>query len=230
MRRQPKPALPSFEHVPGSPLAKLLPELSVIALALWALTAGWHGKPVDINGLQFVVIADGATLMASGTLIDIASRIKRAPPWWVLPIALIGLLLVYPEVWQLAQAAWQLGFWLFLPFAWSIFERVREIWTLPSAPLLEKVRRRALTFDRLYTGLMIGSGFLIIWLALLAADIVEFGSFSEPDGLLWPILAFYSINAGNVIRVHRPRFAKQPRSLWPWFDAGDAASLDELRL
>ncbi len=218
----------------GGLTAKLLPELAVIACVLWLILAPIISPEsahlVDFNSLLYVVIADGATLMMSGTLIDIASRLKRPPPWWLLPIAVAAILLLYPEVTQLLQNFWQLGGWVFLPFAWSIFERVHEIWTLPSAMRLEKVRRRVLTFDRLYTGIVVGGGFI----ALMLASILILGFKTTIDGMsvyvFWPILVFYAINALNVLRVHRPRFSQSPRSLWPKFDGGDGTDLRDFRL
>jgi len=203
--------------------------LAVVGLVCWLLIDESAAVWVDPQGLQFAAIADGATLMMSGTLVDIASRLKRAPPWWLAPIAVAAVLLLYPESFSMLQQAWSLGLWVFLPFAWSLLERVREIWTLPSASKLERIRRRALTFDRLYTALALAGLGIVVLLVLLFAVGIALEDIFSPFNLLWPMLAFYGINAINVIRVHRPSFTKSPRSLWPKFDGGEAARLDEFR-
>lgn len=213
--------------------AKLLPELAVIACVIWLLLAPIvspkNANLVDFNSLLYVVIADGATLMMSGTLIDIASRLKRPPPWWVLPIAVAVILLLYPEVIELLTNFWQLGGWVFLPFAWSIFERVYEIWTLPSATRLEKIRRRVLTFDRLYSGIAVGCAFIVLMLASILIVGFKASIDSMNEYIFWPILVFYAVNAANVLRVHRPRFSQSPRSLWPKFDGGEGIDLRDFR-
>ena len=207
---------------------KLLPELSVLLLFIVLVLAPEQAWWINQDALGFGVMADGATLMLSATLIDIASRIQRPPPWWLAPIILIGMFLMYPDAWLALKAGWSLGFWCFLPFAWSILERLREMWTLPAASRIEKIRRRTLTFDRLYTalvvaGLWIGGG--LVW---MLASGGEFGQVFDLSRMLWALLAFYAINVFNVVRVHRTSFGQRPRSLLPWIDGGQAVYLDPL--
>ncbi len=108
-----------------------------------------ESKAAMNSSMLIAAFADGATLMASSTLIDVASRLQKAPSWWVAPLVVVGLFMFFPETWQMLQIIWNLGAWVMLPFTWSIVERVRQIWTLPAASRPEKIRRRTLTVDRL---------------------------------------------------------------------------------
>jgi len=232
MRTQPRPLPATLAPEPparlAAVLAKLLPELSVLLLVSLLLLAPAWAWMIDRNALMFVAMADGATLLMSATLVDVASRLTRPPSWWLAPLALVGILLAYPEAIQLLKLGWSLGLWIFLPFAWSIGERVYEIWTLPLASPQERIRRRVLTFDRLYTGIVL-AGLLI---ALLLIQLLVLGNSIDDlridERLPWLLLVFYGINAGNVVRVHRPRFAQRPGSLWPGMDGGQGSSLDPL--
>jgi hypothetical protein len=232
MRTRPQP-LPTSLPAEAPPhvatvLAKLLPEVSVLLLVSCLLLAPEWAWMIHPESLMFVAIADGATLMMSATLVDIASRLKKPPPWWLAPLALGGILLAYPDAIEVLKLGWSLGLWVFLPFAWSIIERVREIWTLPLASPLERIRRRVLTFDRLYTGIVL-TGLLI---ALMLVHVLLLGNSIDDlridERLPWLLLAFYGVSAANVVRVHRPRFARRPDSLWPRMDGGQGSSLDPL--
>lgn len=207
---------------------KLLPELSVLLLFMVLILAPEQASWIDEDALGFGVMADGATLMLSATMIDVASRLQRAPPWWLAPIILAGMFLMYPDAWVVLKTGWTLGFWCFLPFAWSILERLRELWTLPGASRIEKIRRRTLTFDRLYLAPVLG----VLWigggLVWMLASGGEFGQVFDPSRMLWLLLAFYAINVFNIVRVHRPSFSQRPRSLLPWIDGGQAVYLDPL--
>jgi hypothetical protein len=216
------------ESPAGALYSKLFPELSILVLLVLLILAPQQAWWIDRQALEFGVMADGATLMLSATLIDVASRLQRAPPWWLVPIIVTGLFLAYPEAWQMLTMGWSLGIWCFLPFAWSILERLREMWTLPRASRIEKIRRRTLTFDRLYTALVLGGlwiGAGLLWLLVFGAGLE---AIFDTSRLEWLLLAFYAINVGNVIRVHRPAFQQRPRSLLPWIDGDQASYLDPL--
>jgi hypothetical protein len=74
--------------------------------------------------------AEGASLMFFCTLVDIASRVQRRPPWWLAILIVGGVLLLYPDLITVLKAAFEEGLWVFLPLAWSLGERIRELWTL----------------------------------------------------------------------------------------------------
>lgn len=227
-RSIPPPSEPAAAHSSAQFLSKLMPELSVVGMLLWVLL--WPGdflKP-DHERLLVNVFFDAGTMMFCATLVDVASRLKRPlAGWWLVAIS-IGLLLVNPYMFFLAGIAWSLEQWIFVPFAWSLIERLRELYTLPNAPVIEKLRRRTLTFDRLYTAL------ILAWLCVAGGIVnalqndgsMELGLFER--ALPWLMLVFYSVAALNVCRVHGPSFANRPRSLWPWIDRDGIKDLGPL--
>lgn len=212
----------------GAMLSKALPELAVFASVAWMLFAPAHLFTIDPQGLTIAAIADATTLMLSATLIDIASRLRRAPPWWLGLLIAVGVLLAYPDTLRMLRSAWDQGTWIFVSIAWSILERLRAMWTLPAATPIEKIRRRTLTFDRLYTALVLG-GVAVAWGIINAVQndgSMEMGL--EQRALPWLMLVFYGIAAGNAWRVHQPRFTQRPRSLWPRIDGDQNTYLDPL--
>ncbi len=210
--------------------ARLLPECLSLAFAL-SLAGGvvpdWLGvSPMEV--LHWVVLTEAATLMFLCTVVDVATRLRRAPPWWAGVLLCAVLLLVYPEVPRMVLAALHEGMWIALPFAWSILERLREIWTVPAQSKLEKLRRRALTFGRLYSGLVVAGLFALVTLG----GIVHTGMDFLQDAMFvvapWFIVLFFGLSVFDTVRVHRPTFTARPRSLWHRIDAGQTAYLDPL--
>jgi hypothetical protein len=116
---------------------------------------------------------------------------------------------------MLAKSSWYQGVWVFLPFVWSMVERFRQLWTLPRASRLEKLRSRALAFDRFQTGL---SGYFLMFLILVASSMAS----DDPDfpyraaAILIPgfLSLFFAIACIDEIRVHSEGFARSPRRLW----------------
>jgi hypothetical protein len=221
----PNPAREPYQ--PLAWLAKALPELSVALTTTAILLAPqWpsiKGLLPDEDTYGLGLMADGATLLASATLMDIASRLQRPPPWWIVPLAPIGLLLFAPDLVALLVQSWALGWLALLPLVWSIGEKLRELWTLPNALPIEKLRRRTLVFDRLYTALVLGVG--AVATALIASLVFAIDAVTLSPIAPWLIVAFYAINAGNAWRVHQVDFARRPSSLWPWIDQGQATDL-----
>ncbi len=215
---------PEAQDHKAAMLGQLMPELFIVATATLVLIFG--NRPwLHPETLEFAVASDAVTLMLSCTLIDVATRLQRAPPWWLGTFIIVGILLINGEVLSALATSWSVGMWVFLPFAWSILERFRALWTLPSASKLEKIRRRTLTFDRLYTGLMIG------WLCVAIFIIHSLLSDNrlETDRMLpWLCVVFYGVSAFNIWRVHQPAFAKMPRSLFPRIDGDQATYLNPL--
>jgi hypothetical protein len=216
------------DHRLGSMLSKAMPEFSVFIIVAIALRLPDVAAVFGGGYLEFAVFADGATLMMSATLIDVASRLRRRPPGWLAALIAIGILVLYPETFTLLGMAWSLGLWTLLPFAWSIVERLRALWTLPSASKLEKIRRRTLTFDRLYVALIVAFCALGVMLVHAALNDGSFDPALTQRLLPWALLMFYGIATFNAWRVHQPAFARRPRSLLPWIDQGQANYLDPL--
>lgn len=173
-----------------------------------------------------LVAIEAATLLLVVALVDIASRLRQPPPWWVGLILIVGLMIVFPELIGLFIAGWQQGLWVFLPLVWSILERFRELWTLPVASTIEKLRRRALSWGRLCTaGVIFG-----LFVTILLGNAMLLGDASDPDDIIarfgLPLLGlFYLIAVFDAWRVHRPAFAQRPASLWPFLDDGSTAKI-----
>lgn len=230
----PPPALASLPPEPEPPagseamFAKLLPELTVFIMVAALLLIPDRVPWLDVSALEIAIMADVVMVMASASLVDVASRLRRAPPWWLGVLLAGAILLLVPGAGEMILMTWQEGMWIFLPFVWSLVERVRELWTLPSASRLEKIRRRTLTFDRVYTGLALGAMSVA---GLVINDLVHDGNVAMSSySWLMPLLVllFYGAAAINAWRVHQPAFAKRPGSLWPWVDGGQATDLSPL--
>lgn len=211
-------------------LARLLPEALSLATALaigfGAFPAGSDGGPLEIIG--WAVMVEAVTVMFLCTVIDIATRLRRPPPWWGGILLAAALFALYPEVPRLLLAAFREGLWIALPFAWSLLERLRELWTLPGQPVLERLRRRTLTFGRLYTGLVVAAVAAFTGVAAaLGGGMDVLGAFIVA-ATPWFVAAFFALCAWDVVRVHRPAFAARPVSLWPRIDGGQSADLSPL--
>lgn len=221
----------SDHGVDGAALAKLLPELATLAVVA-ALTLDvvppWLGVPAE-DTVTWLVAVEAVMLMLMFSLVDVATRLRRPPPWWLGIAIAVGLLAVQPNMIGMLVAGWQLGLWVFLPLLWSLLERFRELWTLPNVGLVEKYRRRALSNGRVATAVIVGGLFITLLLgnAVLLDDEFDPELVIHAYGLLLLAL-FYLISAYDAWRVHRPAFAQKPRSLWPFLDIGETDRLDPL--
>lgn len=183
---------------------------------------------IDMPVLMLAVLADGATLMAFSSLIDVASRLKKPMKWWLaLPLG-AGILAFNREVVDMFGLAWSQGLAVFIPFTWTLLDRIRQLWTLPLASPMEKIRRRTMIFDRLYVGLFI----MVAWIAcVLAGVLTGFSAIEDFTGsraLIAVGVSFYAVAAFNAWRVYQLAFSRRPRSLVPYLDNGQASSLDPL--
>jgi hypothetical protein len=217
----------SPEQRSSSFIAKFSPECMILLSLAWMMLTPAHWWKPDAEALWFGITGDFVMLMVSCTLIDIASRLQSAPPWWIAPFAVLGLLMLTPDLVGFMVHAFQLGWLVVVPFLWSVIERLRELWTLPTATTLEKIRRRTLTFDRLYVALIIGMSCLVFGLVAYMAFDIE--SRTWLSYTLWIVWSFYAISCYNIWRVHQEAFVKRPRSLVPkWIDLGESTYLNPL--
>jgi hypothetical protein len=211
-------AEPVAEARPLAIAGKLLPELAMtIAAVAWQVWPETVGRQVA-EGLTFVALTEVFFAMAQGTLTDVATRLRRRPPWWLVVLIAGGLGLMYPDTVMMLRGAFREGWMVFLPFGWSVLERLRELWTMPDAPRLEKLRRRALVSGRI-------SIVLVVPGAALAVAGLTYALGREPGGfdLLgrtagWWLAAAFGLATADIVRVHRPSFARRPRALIPGLD------------
>ena len=235
MRTQPSrfnaSPIPSGEHPRSARTEQwfaMLPELAMLATVAVFAVGGLGPFRVHSEVLMLALAADAATLLAFSTLIDLASRLKKALPWWLgLPVG-FGILVLDREVVDMLGLAWSQGMAVFLPFAWTLLERVRQLWTLPSAAPIEKIRRRTLTFDRLYVGIVVMALLVLSIMLTVVTGLAAIEDFSGPTAVTVIGTVFYATAAFNAWRVYRPEFSRRPRSLLPRIDQGQASSLDSL--
>lgn len=197
---------------------RLLPDAAALVASLVIVWQALRTGDLDERSMSWVtsvLAGELFTFFFVVTLVEVASRRRQPPTLWVGLLTIAALLVFCPTVLMLAKWSWHGGVWVFLPFVWSMGERLRQLWTLPRASLLEKLRTRALAFDRFQTGL---SGYFVMFLVLVASLMVS----DDPDfpyraaGLVIPgfLALFFAIACIDEIRVHGEGFARSPRRLW----------------
>lgn len=211
----------------GALLSKLLPELTVAGAALAVAVAPDRVPHAVRDAVQLVALLELLLCLGQGTLTDIATRLRRRPPWWAaLPVA--GLVVwVSPEVLPLTRAMFAQGWPVFLPFLWSLLERLRELWTMPTASRLEKMRRRALVGGRIAL-VLIGGGLATAVAGISYLIDEQLGFTWVASHAAWGVAAFFFAAAADVVRVHRPAFARRPRALVPGLDPLGVTYLEPL--
>ncbi|MEO8011621.1 MAG: hypothetical protein ABI650_08265 [Dokdonella sp.] len=208
--------------------AAALPELSMLLSVILLATNGFGLIQFDPEAVMLLLMADAMTMLGFATLIDIATRLRKPLPYWLAVLVGAGALILSGYIVPAMELTWSQGAWIFVPFVWSIFERIRELWTMPNASRIEKIRRRTLVFDRLYVGVhMLWLSTAIVLLVLISGG-SAFDLLSDTRSWVTVGIAFYAVATFNCVRVHTARFAEQPSSLLPWFDKGDATCLDPL--
>ena len=163
--------------------------------------------------LLFALLVEGGFLMAQATLVDIATRLKKRPPVWLIAVIVAGVLLFSSGGVQTVIAmAWDRGMLVFIPLLLSVIERGYLLWQMPSRTPIQKMAARALIGNRIITG-------LVLCAAMVAVNIAE----TSGDGPvrtigLWPYLTagalYFAIAAYDDVRVRGRRFAEKPRVLF----------------
>ena len=173
--------------------------------------------------LYFALFIEGGFLLAQGTLVDIATRLRKRPPLWA--VALIaGLVVLFSEhTHAVLRAAWERGTMVFVPLVISLGERAAVLWRMPGRPEIERIAARALVANRIITGLVL--------FGLVTADMLA--RVALPDhygspGATWPPLLagaiYYAVAAFDAWRVRGARFAERPSVLFRY----DAIGIDYL--
>ncbi len=206
----------------GRRFALPLPD-AVMALALAA--AAWVDFFFPLqDDLFFALIVEGGFLMAQGTLVDIATRLRKRPPIWAAALIVIGVMLFSQYTLDVIKMAWQQGSVIFVPLLISIAERGTVLWRMPDRPRIEKIAARALIANRIATGLWLCG---LVTAAMIASAVFPNLYDYTTARALPPLMAgalYFAIAAFDNWRVRGPRFAARPRVLFGW----DTISIDYL--
>lgn len=178
---------------------------------------GW--RPLDANHPAIIAILaiEVLFLIPQLTLTDIATRIGKRPPWWLLPPITIGALVLAPGGLEAARVLLDNQSVLLLPALWSVFHRGRLLWDMPGKPAIERMRVRALSAGRANAGAVV----VIVLLGLSFAHSMT--GFNPPwlpgqDTLAMALAAAYFLACGSdAWRVGGPGFSRRQRPFL-WFD------------
>ena len=207
----PSAAPAEFVSAPLELALKVLPELGVVGVAVTcALMPSASTAPVQ-DTLVLIALVEGAFCVVQGTLTDLSTRLRQPPPGWLAPI-LLGM--VVTSLWGPAvSVAKDAGVAALLGIAWSVVERLRELWTMPRASRLEKLRRRALVGGRLSLLMLFAAAGAALMIGSYLQDSINGGARVVAEYLAWFLAAYFSLTALDVVRVHRAAFAHRPRTL-----------------
>jgi hypothetical protein len=163
--------------------------------------------------LLFVLLAEGGFLMMQATLTDIATRLKKRPPVWVIPIV-VGVVLVFSEhAMSVLKMAWERGAVVFVPLLLSLGERATVLWHLPQRTRVQKIAARALISNRITTGLAL---FALVTAAMIAG-VAHAPLYDLLNGAAPPLIAgaiYFAVAAYDDWRVRGRRFAEKPTVLF----------------
>ena len=160
---------------------------------------------VDVRDeLGFALMIEGGFLMAQGTLVDIATRLKKRPPIWAIPLILGAVLLFSNEARAILQMAWSRGSAVFVPLLFSLLERGFVLWNMPTRSRPEKIAARALVANRITTALIL--------LALLTATMLA--GRTEPWLFLAAGAIYFAVATFDDWRVRGAKFAARPSVLF----------------
>jgi hypothetical protein len=165
------------------------------------------------ENLVWILVVEGGFLLMQGTLVDIATRLKKRPPVWLIVLILGGVLLFAGNgALQVLQMAWQGGMLVFLPLLLSLAERGMMLWQMPSRTPIQKMAARALISNRIITG-------LALFGLMTVAVVIGFARGTPIESTdLWPTLLagtiYYAVAAYDEARVRRQAFANNPRVLF----------------
>jgi hypothetical protein len=159
--------------------------------------------------LSMALVIEGAFLMAQATLVDIATRLRKRPPVWAIPLIAGAVVLFSDHARQAVVWTWQNGGTaLLIPLLLSLAERATILWRMPVRTDIQKIAERALVGNRITTGI----GVLVVF----AAGSIASMYYDWSGG--WVFFAagalYFAIAAFDEWRVRGARFARNPRVLF----------------
>lgn len=206
----------ALDALPDLLLALLFGLLSLDAWLDGAFAATWQSRGYQPLGLDHpaiiaILVVEAGFLLPQVTLTDVATRLSKRPPWWLVPPLAVGVLLLAPGGLEFARTLLANQSLLLVPALWSVFHRARQLWELPGKPALQRMRVRALSCGRANIG-----GVAIV--ALLTFSIARTSGWEPLQGRLGPdqvtciVAALYFLaGAFDAWRVGGAAFARNPR-------------------
>lgn len=161
--------------------------------------------------LHVLLVIEGGFLMFQGTLVDIATRLRKRPPLWM--VMVIGAVLVPFSIgpMEVLRVAFQSGGMLvLLPLLVSLGGRFMVMWHMPAYTTTQKIAARALISNRILTGLVLA---VILTLLMITQDMHNW-TFGGRSPLLIAGAIYFGVAAYDDWRVRQPRFAERPRVLF----------------
>ncbi|MBK8286948.1 MAG: hypothetical protein IPK97_19940 [Ahniella sp.] len=229
----PTPAAPTAPSVLSltQRLTPLIPEALLTLLFLLLAIDPWIGEPfkefwmqqgyrpltLEHPALMAILMVEVGFLLPQVTLTDLATRLKKRPPWWLIPPLAIGLLILAPGGMEFLRVLLANQSVLAIPALWSVFHRARQLWDMPGKPALERMRVRALTNGRANVG---GLMVLIYLLTTMAqtSSLIVIDDWNWKDKMLLSLTTLYfAACTFDAWRVTGTRFAANPKPLL-WFD------------
>lgn len=164
--------------------------------------------------LFFVLLVEGGFLLAQGTLVDIATRLKKRPPIWAAALIVVGVVLFSDHTLDVLKMAWQRGSLVFVPLLVSVAERGTVLWRMPGRPQIEKIAARALIANRIITGLgLLGLVTVIMVVGVAFPNVYEYSAIGQAVTMFAGAL-YFAIAAFDDWRVRGRKFAEKPRVLF----------------
>jgi hypothetical protein len=204
--------------------------LPAVAAVVQPLIPEWAF--VDTETLLLVAGLEAFLMWPQLILMDLATRVlKRRNPIliaFVVVVAAVWLVFFAPRLWQTGTAHF---FAITVPVILAIAQRVRMLWTLPGAPVLDRIRVRAVMAGRLNIALAVAA-------PLFLHDLVG-GLLGTAAGIDWgvqllssfspaPCVAaalYFALAAFDQWRVGGAAFARRPSVIF-WLDLFDVKRTD----
>jgi hypothetical protein len=165
------------------------------------------------NELMFGIFVEGGFLMMQGTLVDIATRLKKRPPIWAV-VLIAGVVLLFSDYAKsVLSIAWERGILIFMPLLFSMIDRAAVLWYLPSRTRIGKIAARALIGNRMFTGLLL----LGAYAAVTISGLIFRDSYDRLNGPWVMLLAgaiYFAVAAFDEWRVRGRKFAEKPTVLF----------------
>lgn len=175
--------------------------MAAILGAAAALPLGFHQAQDELG---FALLVEGGFLMMQGTLVDIATRLRKRPPLWAVALIVAAVVLFSGEAMDVLRLAWRRGTVVFIPLLLSLAERAAVLWRMPGRPTIEKIAARALISNRITTALVL--------LALLTVAMLL--GFTGSAITLAAGSIYFAIAAFDGWRVRGRKFAERPSVLF----------------